>query len=210
MARMNGTLSPQWNHVTWGAGGTTRDRSLDLAGRAQRGVWDPSIELGHGEEVDAEAALDACLHLTCTNVDKDSLDETLAEAKRLGIRNLLALRGDPPRGDEYCEYMQVPSSSTRAHAAPTRFAGVAADSRFQRATDLVEYIRASYGDHFCIGVAGYPEGYCDSLDQDVERDVRFLKAKQDAGADFIVTQLFYDVDVFLQWYKRCRESGECD
>lgn len=108
-------------------------------------------------------------------------------ARRQGIRNILALRGDPPRGDEYW---------------------VAADTRFQRATDLVAYIQQEHGDIFCVGVAAYPEGYCDSVEQDVERDVRFLKAKQDAGAQFAITQLFYDADVFLKWYQRCREAGK--
>ncbi|KAJ9475873.1 Methylenetetrahydrofolate reductase 1 [Pseudozyma hubeiensis] len=207
IARMRANLDPSWIHVTWGAGGTTGGKSLELAGRIQKGKLDPDIELvqtevkqigsGSGQHIGnvrgGEAwekatadACDVCLHLTCTNVEKSSLDETLETAKRLGIRNILALRGDPPRGEEYW---------------------VAADERFQHATDLVRYIRDTHGDHFCIGVAGYPEGHADYVDRDVKRDLRYLKAKQDAGAQYIVTQLFYDVDQFLAWYKDCRDIG---
>ncbi|MCO5546942.1 hypothetical protein L7F22_000381 [Adiantum nelumboides] len=92
----------------------------------------------------------------------------LQEALRLGIRNILALRGDPPRGQEYW---------------------VAADERFQHATDLVRYIRERHGRVFCIGVAGYPESHPDARDGDDEQ--AHLLAKQESGADFIVTQLFY-------------------
>lgn len=112
---------------------------------------------------------------------------------------------DPPRGEEYW---------------------TAASDDFQHATDLVRFVRAKYGDTFAIGVAGasryeslakfraliprssglgYPEGHADSPDK--QADIDFLFEKQEAGADFVITQLFYDVDVFLQWYKRCRERG---
>lgn len=106
------------------------------------------------------------------------------KAKELGIVNLLALRGDPPRGEEYW---------------------IAADPQFQHGSDLVRYIRREYGDHFCIGVAGYPEGAPDSADR--SQDVRYLKDKVDAGADFIVTQLFYDTDRFISWIEECRSAG---
>ncbi|GAA5993328.1 hypothetical protein JCM5350_001567 [Sporobolomyces pararoseus] len=160
------SLNPTWMHVTWGAGGSTQERSLELAGASQ----------GMG--------LETCLHLTCTNMQEGVLDRTLKRAKELGIVNLLALRGDPPRGEEYW---------------------TAASDEFQHATDLVRYIRKQYGQDFCIGVAGYPEGHADSPDK--ENDINYLYEKQQAGADFVVTQLFYDVDVFISWYKRCRERG---
>lgn len=204
---MNHDLRPTWNNVTWGAGGTTQNRSLDLAGRCVAGHWDGTSPLPGLAKVDTvkqqiasiisapaassseeqiPAARPCCLHLTCTNVDQESLDQTLAQARQLGIRNILALRGDPPRGEESW--------------LPT-------DTRFQTAVDLIRYIRQHHGDYFCIGVAGYPEGHCDSIEQDIERDVQWLKTKQDAGAQFVITQLFYDVDVFLLWLKRCREAG---
>jgi methylenetetrahydrofolate reductase (NADPH) len=68
----------------------------------------------------------------------------------------------------------------------------------------VKYIRKEHQDHFCIGVAAYPEGTSE-FDQDQE--LSYLKQKVDAGADFVVTQLFYDVDIFLNWVKACRKSG---
>ncbi|GAA5849861.1 hypothetical protein JCM3766R1_004020 [Sporobolomyces carnicolor] len=160
------SLNPTWMHVTWGAGGSTQERSLELAGASQ----------GMG--------LETCLHLTCTNLQEGVLDRTLKRAKELGIVNLLALRGDPPRGEEYW---------------------TAASDDFQHATDLVRYIRKQYGQDFCIGVAGYPEGHADSPDK--ANDIDFLFEKQQAGADFVVTQLFYDVDVFINWYHKCRERG---
>lgn len=111
---------------------------------------------------------------------------------------------DPPRGEEYW---------------------VAADDEFQHAEDLVRYIRRVHGDAFCIGVAGswpilnrlrfqliddavisgYPEGHADS--EDKLADVEYLFQKQEAGADFVVTQLFYDVDAFIVWYRACRARG---
>lgn len=76
---------------------------------------------------------------------------------------------------------------------------------FQHADDLVRYIRKQYGDYFCIGVAGYPTPHPDSLDAD--DDLKWLKEKCDAGADYIITQLFYDVPAFAEWVQRCRQAG---
>lgn len=70
---------------------------------------------------------------------------------------------------------------------------------------MVRYIRQQYGDYFCIGVAAYPEGHVDS--QDKTKDVLYLKEKIDAGADFVVTQLFYDIDTYVKWHKQCRDAG---
>ena len=100
------------------------------------------------------------------------------------MRNILALRGDPPRGQ---------TNWTKC------------DNGFSYAVDLVKYIRQEYGDYFCISVAGYPEGHIDNPDKDA--DLKYLKAKIDAGADYIVTQLFYDVDMFLDWVKKLRAMG---
>ncbi|KAF9446327.1 MTHFR-domain-containing protein [Macrolepiota fuliginosa MF-IS2] len=161
-------LSPLGVSVTWGAGGATKDRSLELAALTQH-----------------EYGLDTLLHLTCTNARAGSVDAALKDAQEGGIENILALRGDPPRGQE--EW--VPS-----------------DPRFAHAIDLVTYIRESYGDHFCIGVAAYPDGHPDKL-IDEDKDLDYLKAKVDAGANFIVTQLFYDIDGFLRWLKKVRERG---
>lgn len=82
------------------------------------------------------------------------------------------------------------------------------DPRFQRGIDLVTYIRASpeYSAAFCVGVAGYPDGHPD-VDMSEDDEINHLKAKVDAGADFIITQLFYDVDRFLVWLQKLRDKG---
>ncbi|GAB5585370.1 methylenetetrahydrofolate reductase 1 [Umbelopsis nana] len=158
---------PAFISCTWGAGGATADRTIGLCATAQ------SIY-----------GLETLMHLTCTNMGKDKVDEALKQAKAAGIQNILALRGDPPRGQEYW--------------APC-------DNGFCHAIDLVRYIRQQYEDYFCVAVAGYPEGHVDS--QDKAKDVVYLKEKVDAGADFIVTQLFYDIDTFVAWERQCREAG---
>ncbi|KAF8912003.1 methylenetetrahydrofolate reductase-domain-containing protein [Gymnopilus junonius] len=162
-------LNPLAISVTWGAGGSTKDRSLELAGLTER------------------SGLTTILHLTCTNMEMGLIDEILRAVKSQGIQNILALRGDPPRGKE--EW-------------------IASDPRFSRAIDLVSYIRSvpEYSSWFCVGVAGYPDGHSDNpVDEDTEIDR--LKEKVDAGADFIITQLFYDVDHFLKWYVKVRQQG---
>ncbi len=128
--------------------------------------------------------LETCMHLTCTDMERSQVDDALTQAYKAGCTNILALRGDPPRDQDKWE---------------------AKDGGFRYAKDLVKYIRAEYGDHFDIGVAGYPEG-CDDH-RDVEVLVEHLKEKVDAGANFVVTQMFYDVEIFLDWVKRCRGQG---
>lgn len=110
------------------------------------------------------------------------------KSRELGIQNILALRGDPPRSEEYAI---APSTEP---------------DFFQHADDLVRYIRQEYGDAFCVGVAGYPTPHQDS--DDLESDLKWLKVKCDAGADFIITQLFYDVGGFEAWVKACRDRGK--
>lgn len=128
--------------------------------------------------------LETCMHLTCTDMPVSKVDEALKEAHDSGCTNILALRGDPPREKEKWE---------------------ATSGGFRYAKDLVTYIRKHYGDHFDIGVAGYSERCEDN--EDVDQLVDHLKEKIDAGATFIVTQMFYDVDLFLDWVRKCREKG---
>ncbi|PPJ51343.1 hypothetical protein CBER1_08610 [Cercospora berteroae] len=179
LSRMAHSLRPLFVNVTWGAGGSTSVKSLALAEVTQR-------ELG----------LTTCLHLTCTNMSRKLIDEALEQAKVLGIRNILALRGDPPRSDEY-----------RDDSLPD--AGEDDSNKdFTWAVDLVRYIRKQYGDYFCIGVAGYPEGHSDQSHpehQSVEHDLPYLVEKTAAGADFIMTQLFYDVGAYHKYENRLRE-----
>jgi methylenetetrahydrofolate reductase (NADPH) len=168
--RMSRALRPLFVTVTWGAGGSTATKSLELAELCQR-------ELG----------LTTCLHLTCTNMSKELVDRALEDAKALGIRNILALRGDPPRGEEY---------------------DMGKGEGFEWAIDLVKYIRKNYGDYFCVGVAAYPEGHADEghpEGQSLEHDLPYLVEKTKAGADFIMTQLFFDVEAYDRFETRLRE-----
>ncbi|KAF2171148.1 hypothetical protein M409DRAFT_51359 [Zasmidium cellare ATCC 36951] len=183
LSRMAQALRPLFVNVTWGAGGSTSQKSLALAEITQR-------ELG----------LTTCLHLTCTNMSRKLIDEALDQAKVLGIRNILALRGDPPRSEEYMD-----DSDPKAQEDDS-------NRDFNWAVDLVRYIKKQYGDYFCVGVAGYPEGHSDQShpeDQSVEHDLPYLVEKTAAGADFIMTQLFFDVDAYHKYEKRLRghESG---
>lgn len=168
--RMSRALRPLFITVTWGAGGSTAEKSLELAELCQR-------DLG----------LTTCLHLTCTNMNKELVDRALEEAKVLGVRNILALRGDPPRGGEYGE-LDVKGTAAQDQG-----------EEFKWAIDLVRYIRKNYGDYFCIGVAAYPEGHADESHpscQNLEHDLPYLVEKVQAGADFIMTQLFFDVEAY--------------
>jgi methylenetetrahydrofolate reductase (NADPH) len=172
---MSRALRPLFVNVTWGAGGSTAARSLELAELCQR-------QLG----------LTTCLHLTCTNMNKSLVDEALDDAKALGIRNILALRGDPPMNDEYRE-------------EPT--GDLAGDMEFTWAVDLVRYIRERHGDYFCVGVAAYPEGHADESYPEIQspsHDLPYLIEKTVAGADFIMTQLFFDVKAYLDFEKLLR------
>jgi methylenetetrahydrofolate reductase (NADPH) len=165
---MEQALRPLFVSVTWGAGGSTAAKSLELAEVCQR-------QLG----------LTTCLHLTCTNMSRRLVDEALEEAKALGIRNILALRGDPPRPEEY--HVEGEEDSHRD---------------FSYAVDLVKYIRQQHGQYFCVGVAGYPEGHADESHpayQSVEHDLPYLVEKVSAGAEFIMTQLTYDLDAYAKY-----------
>lgn len=175
---MSQALRPLFVTVTWGAGGSTAARSLELAEICQR-----------------QLQLTTCLHLTCTNMSRALIDEALEEAKVLGIRNILALRGDPPRSEEYNTHGEDDSNKD-----------------FTFAVDLVRYIRKMYGDYFCLGVAAYPEGHPVDSYQDVQdpvRDLPYLVEKTLAGADFIMTQLTYDIDAYTKFEQMLRnhESG---
>jgi methylenetetrahydrofolate reductase (NADPH) len=164
-------VEPLFCDVTWGAGGGTSDITLDLSGNIQRFM-----------------GVDVMMHLTCTNMPAGKVRDGLDGAKARGIRNILALRGDPPAGKEW----------------------TACEDGFEHATDLVRFIKAEYGDHFSICVAGYPEGHPSGFLDDkitMEEEYMHLKEKCDAGADFIITQMFYDVDCFLGFVRKCREIG---
>ncbi|OAL00026.1 MTHFR-domain-containing protein [Phaeosphaeriaceae sp. SRC1lsM3a] len=177
LERMSQALRPLFVTVTWGAGGSTATKSLELAEICQR-------QLG----------LTTCLHLTCTNMNRALIDEALEQAKVLGIRNILALRGDAPRSEEYRDEGQTPEQDS--------------NKDFTWAVDLVRYIRKEYGDYFCIGVAAYPEGHSDESHpehQDPKNDLPSLVEKTQAGADFLMTQLFFDVEAYDKFETMLRE-----
>ena len=181
LVRMTAALRPLFVTVTWGAGGSTATKSLELAEVCQRQLGVPTV-----------------LHLTCTNMSRTAVDDALEGAKEVGIRNILALRGDPPR-EEYKDTDESGSGGS----------GTDSNVDFTWAVDLVRYIRRKYGDYFSIGVAGYPEGHADESNpeagkQNVEHDLPYLEEKVAAGADFIMTQLTYDIDAYRAYEKRLR------
>jgi len=160
-------FGPKFIDITWGAGGRVAELTSEMVARAQ-----------------AFFGLETCMHLTCTDMGEEKVNDALKRAYNAGCTNILALRGDPPRDKEKWE---------------------ATDGRFRYARDLVAYIKEKYGNHFDIGVAGYPEGCDDNKNEDELLD--HLKEKVDMGASFIVTQMFYDVDNFLRWVGKVRERG---
>ncbi len=138
-----------------------------------------------------ETALDPTPHLTCVCHEEHEVREILEKYAGAGIGNILALRGDPPQGLEGYE--------------PAR-------DRFKRAAALVEFVRAFNDERghpdprgFGIGVAGFPEGHPDTPNRLLEID--YLKAKVDAGADYIVTQLFFDNRDLFDFRERCELAG---
>jgi methylenetetrahydrofolate reductase (NADPH) len=165
------TLEPSFVSVTYGAGGSTREHTHDLVVRLQR-----------------ETKLTAVSHLTCVCHNREELAAILDRYAASGIENILALRGDPPRGT---------ANYDRAKDA------------FQYAAELVRFIRESdaapNGGKFGIGVAGFPEGHPDTPNRLKEMD--HLKAKVDAGADYICTQLFFDNHDFYDFRERCDLAG---
>lgn len=123
------------------------------------------------------------MHITCTNMASQVIKDSLKKAYDCGVQNLVCLRGDPPRGVEQW---------------------TAVEGGFSCAADLVKFVRQEYGDYFGIAVAGYPEGHPEG---EYTKDLQFLKEKIDAGGEIIITQLFYDVDLFLKFVSDVRSMG---
>lgn len=150
-------LGPAFISVTYGAGGGTRERSFRIVDRLRK---------QHG--------IEAMAHLTCVGATRDDSAAILDEAQALGIENILALRGDPPKGQ--AEFR-------------------ATEGGFRYAVDLVRFVKGR--GCFSIGVAGYPEGHVECLDKLLDWDRSAQKIE--AGAEFLITQLFYDADDFLAY-----------
>lgn len=160
-------LGPSFIDVTWGAGGSRSSLTCEMVKVAQ-----------------SVYGLETCMHLTCTDMEREKVDAALKEAYNTGCTNILALRGDPPREREKWQPKE---------------------GGFRYAKDLVRHIKETYGDHFDIGVAGYPEG-CDD-NSDCDELVLHLKEKVDAGGSFVVTQMCYDADIFAEWVRKVRAAG---
>jgi len=202
MSRMK-SLNPLFMDYTWGAGGSTSDLTMTLCDYAKNTL-----------------GATANMHLTCTNMEKEKVDVALADSKKFGICNLVALRGDAPRGQE--EW-------------------TATEGGFTCALDLIKYVRKETSDYFCIAIAGYPEGHPDAIDviegglaslSEAERrrarvvtgedgkevvtvcrdekyaiEMKYLKEKVDAGSQCIITQMFLDAQVYVQFCKDCKDWG---
>ena len=134
----------------------------------------------------AVCALDVQMHLTCTGITRRDADDLLAEAAKAGILSILVLRGDPPPAENAVAWEPRPDG-------------------FQNAGELVEHIRRRHGRFFSIGVAGHPLGHPMSTSRADE--LQHLKRKVDAGADYIVTQMFFKASDYLNFVKECRAVG---
>jgi len=159
-------LKPAYVSVTYGAGGSTRERTQNLVGRIQQ-----------------EAHLTVVSHLTCVGHSRDEIRAIVKRLSQGGVENILALRGDPPKDQK--DFVQ-----------PT--------DGFLYAAELVAFIKANFP-HLCVGVAGFPEGHPATPNR--LREIEFLKAKVDAGADYIVAQLFFDNRDFYDFCARCELAG---
>jgi len=158
-------LDPSFVSVTYGAGGSTRHLTVDLVTRIKH-----------------EIGLETMAHLTCVGHTKDELAEVLDRLAAGGIENVLALRGDPPKGQ-------------------THF--VKTEGGFGYGQELARFVRANYD--FCIGGAAYPEGHTESPDR--ETDLQHLKEKVESGAEFLITQLFFDPNDYFRFVERARAIG---
>ena len=156
---------PGYISVTYGAGGSTQSKTLDIATRIKN-----------------DLNLTPLVHFTCVGSNRDEIKEYLDIVKKNKISNILALRGDPPQGE-------------------TEFKPV--DDGFSYANELIEYINTI--ENFNIAVAGYPEGHLEAKDFDT--DIENLKRKVDTGADFIITQLFYDNNNFYDYMDKIEKVG---
>jgi methylenetetrahydrofolate reductase (NADPH) len=159
-------FEPSYITCTYGAGGSTRTKTLEIV-----------------EQVRQQFGCPVASHLTCVGSAVGQLREYLDEAWRRGIENIVALRGDPPRGET--EFKPVPGG-------------------LRYANELVSLIRAEFP-RFGIAVAGYPETHREA--KSPEADLDNLKRKVDAGADVVITQLFYDNADFHRFRERCQQRG---
>lgn len=160
-------LEPSFVSVTYGAGGSSRERTIEIVTHVKR-----------------ETGIEAMAHLTCAGSTRDELSLVLEKIRDAGIENILALRGDPPKGQ-------------------TEFKPV--EGGFRYASELVAFIRQRHDSALCLGGAGYPEKHPECGNPAV--DLMNLKRKVDAGLDFVITQLFFDNRHYFEFAERARRAG---
>lgn len=163
------TLRPSFVSVTYGAMGTTRSNTLRIVTRIKK-----------------EAGIEAAAHLTCVGHTRDELESVLEELRINGVENIVALRGDPPKGET--EYKPLPNG-------------------LRYAAELVRFIRQhpKFSKAFSLAVAGYPETHVECRDK--VKDLDHLKKKVDEGADAVITQLFFDNKDYFDFVERARAAG---
>ncbi len=163
---LNG-LGPDFVSVTYGAGGSTRGATMDICAELQKRF---DITVMH--------------HLTCVGHSRAELEAIISRMKDNNIKNILALRGDPPKGDENRE--PVPDGLEYCY-------------------QLNDLIRENSKDFFSIGVAGFPEGHIHCPDKDT--DTKYLKIKIEHGGEFVITQLFFDNNIYSEYVERLGKQG---
>ncbi|MFP4281758.1 MAG: methylenetetrahydrofolate reductase [NAD(P)H] [Opitutales bacterium] len=166
VAETQAAFRPDFVSITYGAGGSTRERTLHYA-----------------DLLKDECGLNVMPHLTCVGSSRAEILEIVRDYDARGFRNLMALRGDPPKGAARFE----PHPDGLAYAA-----------------DLVALLHEAFP-RLCLGVAGYPEVHPEAASP--RDDLGHLKRKVEAGAAFITTQLFYRTDNFLRFVEQCRDAG---
>ena len=159
-------MRPDFVSVTYGAGGTTRDRTAQVSAMLR-----------------AEFGFTVMPHLTCVGHSKTELAALADRIHEGGFRNIMTLRGDPPKG-----------------AAEFQ----AATDGLRHASELATLLKSRHPD-FCLGVAGYPEKHPEA--PSLEADLNHLRRKVDAGAAFVTTQLFFDNAVYYRFVEKCRSAG---
>lgn len=159
------SFRPNFISVTYGAGGTTRTLTEEIVFRAKQ-----------------ETSLELMAHLTCVGQTKEEIHGVMDRLAGAGVENVIALRGDPPRGKKIF---------------------VPVEGGFTHAVDLIEHAKSNF--EFGLAAACYPEGHPES--PDLKTDIEYTKRKIDAGADFLITQLFYDNRDFFTFLDLARGAG---
>jgi len=159
------SADPSFVSVTYGAGGSTRSKTVDLVGKIKNKI-----------------GIESMAHLTCVGHKKDEIVSVLESLENCGIENILALRGDPPKGEK-------------------KF--VKPEGGFGFANELVSFIKSNFS--FCVGAACYPEGHIECLN--LSQDMDNLKRKVDSGVDFLITQLFFNNNHYFDFIDLAQKEG---